>query len=185
MKQYRNPHHHLYRLEEIDIIDDDNKNVKKGYVFVDHQGEILDRKKALEYIEFLQEAYSNTSIDEFITESNKQQFLYNAVASKLYSSSLKFEKVDENCYKVNRPDYKKNTFNKSKRDWSFRCSLCNKKVSSKYDESYYLVSSPFDQYFDMPTERTCSIPCADVVYKDNLKRWIKERELSDYVIINF
>lgn len=182
--KYLKERHREYTLSEVEIVDDNNV-IKKGFVFRDRHGEILDRKTALEYIDLLQTSYSESDIDGFIEENNKLAYLHLTIELTMYSSMLKFQKINEKMYQINRPEYKKKLFNKGKRNWSFHCSLCNKKVSSNVDESYFLVTSSFDQYFDMESERTCSVACADVVFKEYLKRWIKEKELDDFVFINF
>lgn len=64
-----------------------------------------------------------------------------------------------------------------KRAWSFKCSMCEKKISSKTHNEYWGFSHQASQNINMDIYRFCSKECGDVIYYDLYQRYLNKMEV--------
>lgn len=141
----------------------------EGPLLVGKDNKVLEWKEASELINQIINTYSKENINEQID-------LYNQV-QRLLNSGFDFRRAGR-YYRFNDKVYEQKEFRTNlQRDWSFKCSWCGKKVSSKTEVEYYsmvLESSRFAPDF----KRTCSEACVQLLWDEWLKNWLKENNLD-------
>ena len=148
-------------------------NNQQALMFVDHNGMIRSRQDFYEIAEMAMRFYDRPGVDEWIYRKNRLT---------PWSSHYLFgtEMVDGKLL-LPTPRYEEKPFKKNlKRNWSFQCGWCERKVSSAVEETYFLINlslTPKD-YFQ---ERCCQPACADNLWYDKIANWVLEEELDDII----
>lgn len=176
-------HHQL--LEKV-IVNEDGEN-KEALLFRDGQAYILERTEALEVIEKLRLFYehsNNETVDSYIEKNNINSRVINyGIDFPLNENTNKYQIPKPNNF-INAKRFRKDL----KRQWSFTCSWCGNKVSSKEDlnKQYYTLGGlPYNilvdsEIYDDSFIRGCSKACAESLVKDYFKRWIHEKGYKKY-----
>ncbi|SDJ74053.1 hypothetical protein [Salimicrobium halophilum] len=130
--------------------------INKAIAFYDAEGaqEWIERVNKIKAIKY----FSSMSHDEDFKQNENGKFIIPEV-------NMRYKEFRSNL----------------KRDWSFKCDWCGKKVSSKTDTHYYTLNFPqipglMSDYF----KRGCSEVCANSIWKDEFKKWIYDNEYQDF-----
>lgn len=148
----------FYSLEKIMI------NDEEGLVLCNNHRYIMEREEALEILTQLVKGYENVEVNEFIRNHNKEL--------RLLHAGFDFERRGI-YYRFESPVYRKKEFRKDlKRNWSFNCGWCGKKVSSEFPQEYYNISEWLEGMTGF--ERGCSEVCIKHIWDELLTNWLKE-----------
>lgn len=139
---------------------------KEGNLLLkDDEGFIFTKAKAIELMQELLAFYEQPDVDQTISQYN----LSIACMHGGFDFRNRYYRQGKFAYeyKTFRPD--------RKRDWSFICDWCNKKVSSKEYDGYYRMATFSDMGDGTGSGRTCSEACARHWWDEMLTETIKER----------
>jgi hypothetical protein len=130
-------------------------------------GMILTTEEALVIIEKLLSTYNSDDVDEIIENTNEYQ--------KVINAGFDFESKGR-YYRFNNLVYSRKEFRRNlKRDWSFKCGWCGRKVSSKTDKEYYQLCT----MTDFPFERACSEVCIQHIWDELLMDWLNKNGFTN------
>ncbi|MCM3593633.1 hypothetical protein M4D58_23715 [Brevibacillus borstelensis] len=138
---------------------------EEALVFMDGNLEIMEQEEAKDVLAKLIKGYKNEDVNKSIKEHNKERQLLHA--------GFDFENQGR-YYRFNHPVYSKKEFRKDlKRNWSFKCGWCGKKVSSEFPQEYYTIME-YSLEGTTGFERGCSEVCIKHIWDELLTNWLKE-----------
>lgn len=139
--------------------------------FSDRDGEIMSKDDFHKMMEFATRFYQVEGVEEWIEKENKmQQWVFHPI--------LDTEIVDGKRV-LPEPKFERKTFRKNlKRDWSFSCTWCGKKVSSKTDDAYYRVSEQSVGKGGLEAQ-CCSEACATNFWYEGVVQWMIDEKYTD------
>jgi hypothetical protein len=131
---------------------------------------ILHKGEVMKLVNEVLETYSNNDWYETVLKKEKILFLYD-VGFNLRRNGR--------YIRSNKPVYNYKKFRQTiKRDWSFKCGWCNKRISSKKDKGYFSIARfEWMQTHSDNFVRTCSESCSKLLWDDLFKSWLKESGL--------
>ena len=164
----------------------DDGTEKELFAFQDNSGFVLTKKQLvdkenslMEILEKAIEFYTSEEVEEWIDKTNTETKI------ELYSSmnfKVDFHKNEKGKFVIPKTNIKYKKFKPDlKRDWSFKCGWCGKKVSSKTDNGYFSIDFPsIPDLNNKPFERGCTEECATHIWKDSFKNWIHQNDYQDF-----
>jgi len=162
------------RLRPVEVVlTEDNGETKQLFALADGHMYLYKRDEVIEVLEKTLAFYRHPEVDQLVEEQNN----INRLRHMYDITEPIFQEIEEGIFQIPKSKHTEKTFRKNlKRDWSFSCSWCNKKVSSKTDSRYYVL---YNQRFHLDA-RACSVACADLLWKEAAKEWIHTNGYQKY-----
>lgn len=153
---------------------------EEAIAFTDQMGYFIDENEVKEILGAAEKFYRADNINDFIKEQNVQQHIYSVLSDDYRAGKTENGKT---ILKWNAPEER--YFDSEKRHYSFRCSLCNEKVSSKDRTNYFVQNTKVDNFRSSPRQSfmVCSEACGRVIAKEEIRNWIKEEGFEDYLTV--
>jgi hypothetical protein len=151
----------------------ENDKPEELYAFLGREGLIYEPEEILDILQKALTFYTKENVTELIQEENNILRLRNGLATL---SQREFKEVSPGIFEEPAPEYSYKEFRSDlERNWSFRCSWCTKKVSSKTEKDYYTLNC---SEFGIEG-RTCSETCAKLFWKESIKEWISDNGFNN------
>jgi hypothetical protein len=155
---------------------EEDGHTKEYYALHDGQGNLYSKNDFVELIKKVQPFYSLENVEKLIEKDNELGYIETKLMNYSQNYSIEMPEYKDGVFKIPKPRYKFKEFKTDKKNWSCTCAWCGKKVSSKTEKGYYLVSNSI---FSV-NERACSIDCVNLIWKDIFKNWIHENGYQKY-----